>query len=374
MTVTVPRELLISTRKGLFVAARAPGKHGWSVARTSFLGDRVSLALVDARDGLWYAALDHGHFGVKLQRSDDRGRTWTEIAAPAYPPKPAGLDDKDGNGKPVDWNTRLVWSLAAATDKDGALWAGTLPGGLFRSDDRGASWHLVEALWNHPSRQKWFGGGADEAGVHSICVDPRDPKKVVVAVSCGGVWRTEDAGATWYNRSEGMVARFMPPDRQRDPDIQDPHRVVQCAGAPHVFWAQHHCGIWRSTDDLVSWREITGVAPSSFGFAVAVHPYDPDTAWFVPALSDEKRVPVDGQVVVTRTRDGGKTFDVLRHGLPDRFAYDLVYRHALAVADDGMTLAFGSTTGNLWVTADQGEHWHLLSAHLPPISAVTWAA
>ena len=371
--MTPPRELLVSTRKGLFVIARAPGPTGWSVARAAFLGDRVSLALVDPRDGLWYAALDHGHFGVKLQRSDDRGRTWTEIAAPAYPPKPEGLDDRDGNGKPVDWSTKLVWSLAAATDKDGALWAGTLPGGLFRSDDRGASWRLVESLWNHPARQKWFGGGADEPGIHSICVDPRDPRKVVVGVSCGGVWRTEDAGKSWTNRSAGMVARFMPPDRQGDGDIQDPHLVVQCAGAPHVFWSQHHCGIWRSTNDLASWEEVT-VQPSSFGFAVAVDPRDPDTAWFIPAQSDEKRIPVEGRLVVTRTRDGGKTFDVLRHGLPDRFAFDLVFRHAFAVAHDGETLGFGSTTGNLWVSGDAGEHWQLLSAHLPPVAAVTWAA
>src|SRR5262245_22320665 len=132
--MTAPRELLISTRKGLFVAGRAPGPVGWSVARASFLGDRVSLTLVDPRDGMWYAALDHGHFGVKLQRSEDRGRTWTEVAAPAYPPKPDGLDDKDGNGKPIDWSTKLIWAMAPAHDKPGALWAGTLPGGLFRSD------------------------------------------------------------------------------------------------------------------------------------------------------------------------------------------------------------------------------------------------
>jgi hypothetical protein len=195
----------------------------------------------------------------------------------------------------------------------------------------------------------------------------------VVGVSCGGVWRTEDAGVSWTNRAHGMIARFMPPERQGDVDIQDPHLVVQCPGDPTVFWSQHHCGIFRSTDDLGSWHEITSVPPSSFGFAVAVHPTDPRTAWFVPAQSDEKRVPVDGQVVVTRTRDGGETFDVLRQGLPDRFAFDLVFRHALAIASDGDSLAFGSTTGNVWTTADQGDHWQLLSAHLPPVAAITWA-
>jgi photosystem II stability/assembly factor-like uncharacterized protein len=369
--MTAPRELLISTRKGLFVATRTAG--AWAISHASFIGDRVTLAMVDPRDRAWYAALDHGHFGVKLHRSEDQGRTWTEIASPAYPPKPEGLDDKDGNGKPIQWTNKGIWALAPALDRPGALWAGTAPGGLFRSDDRGATWKLNEGMWHNPARQRWFGGGADEPMVHSICVDPRDPRKVVIAISCGGVWRSEDAGATWTNRAHGMIARFMPPDRQGDVDIQDPHLVVQCAAAPQVFWSQHHCGIFRSTDDLGSWHELTGAQPSTFGFAVAVHPRDPDTAWFVPAQSDEKRVPVEGQVVVTRTRDGGKRWETLRHGLPDRFAFDLVFRHALAVADDGDTLAFGSTTGGLWTTGDQGDHWTLLSAHLPPIAAVTWS-
>ena len=164
----------------------------------------------------------------------------------------------------------------------------------------------------------------------------------------------------------------MPPDRVGDVDIQDPHRVVQCAGAPTAYWAQHHCGIFRSTDDLGQWTEITEAGPSTFGFAVVVHPRDPDTAWFVPAVKDEIRVPVDGDLVVTRTRDGGKTFDVLRQGLPQEHAYDLVYRHALAIGPDGDTLAFGSTTGSVWVTGDQGDSWTALGHHLPPVAAVSF--
>src|SRR5207253_438195 len=152
-----------------------------------------------------------------------------------------------------------------------------------------------------------------------------------------------------------------------EPNIQDGHRMVQCPAQPDVLWVQHHNGIFRTTDGSKSWSEITDVQPSVFGFAVAVHPHDPETAWFVPAQKDETRVPVGGHVVVTRTRDGGKHFETLTKGLPHEHAYDLTYRHGLAVDDTGDRLAFGSTTGSLWISDNQGDSWQCLSSHLPPI-------
>lgn len=362
--------LLISTRKGLFEAERSGDTY--RVTRGHFVGDNVTLALADPRDGGLYAALDHGHFGVKLHRSDDRGKTWIEIATPAYPKQPEGEVEKNMWGKERKWSTALVWSLAPALDKAGALWAGTIPGGLFRSDDRGASWRIVEALWFHPDRPRWNGGGKDDAGIHSICVDPRDPKAVAIAVSTGGVWRTRDGGATWANTAHGMRAEYVPPEHTHDGNSQDVHCLVQCASTPTTWWVQHHNGIFRSTDDMASWTEITKAGPSVFGFPVIVDPDDANTAWFVPAIKDEKRIPVDGKVVVTRTRDGGETFDVLSRGLPDTFAYDLVYRHAFARAADG-TLAFGSTTGNVFASRDRGDSWSVISNYLPPVHAVTFA-
>lgn len=362
--------ILASTRKGLFTIS--PGGSGWERPQVAgFLGDPVTLTAVDPRDGAWYAALDLGHFGVKLHRSDDRGATWTEIAAPAYP---EGATVGGGDGKPSQPATlKLVWSLAAGgADQPGRLWAGTVPGGLFRSDDRGESWKLVEGLWNEPSRANWFGGGADAPGIHSISVDPRDSRRVLVAVSCGGVWETHDDGASWSVRCKGMSAAYMPPERQDDPTIQDPHQLVRCPAEPDVLWVQHHNGIYHSTDCGQTWRELT-VEPSSFGFAVAVHPKDGRKAWFVPAIKDEKRIPVDGALCVTHTADGGETFTAQRAGLPQQAAYDLVYRHALAIDGSGERLAFGSTTGSLWVTENGGDSWHPLSHHLPPIYAVTFA-
>lgn len=362
--------LYAATRKGLFTIDRSPS--GWRVSRAAFLGDAVSIVQPMSGDRV-YAALGLGHFGVKLHRSDDAGETWTEIAAPTYPPKPEGLDDRDGNGRTVEWRVEMIWALAEGGDRPDTLWCGTLPGGLFRSEDAGATWELNRPLWDHPGRKRWFGGGADIPGLHSVCVDPRDSRRVFAGVSCGGVWLTEDAGATWACRAQGMRAEYMPPELQFDPGIQDPHLITQCRAEPDKLWAQHHNGVFRTTDGAESWQEVTDVPPSVFGFAVAVHPHDGDTAWFVPAIKDERRIPVDGKVVVTRTRDGGRSFDVLRDGLPQEHAYDLTFRHALDVDGTGDRLAFGSTTGSLWITEDQGDHWHCVSTHLPPVYSVSFA-
>ena len=267
----------------------------------------------------------------------------------------------------------MIWCLeAGGADQPGVLWAGTIPGGLFKSRDRGSSWELVDSLWQRPERANWFGGGYDQPGIHSICVDPRNSRHLTLAVSCGGIWHSEDEGASWNHRTRGMRAAYMPPERAEDPDIQDPHRMVACPADPERLWVQHHSGIFVSSDRGLNWREIEQAGPSTFGFAVAVHPSDPDCAWFVPAVKDECRVPVDQRLRVTRTRDGGRHFEVLEQGLPQQLCYDLVYRHGLDVDGSGQCLAMGSTTGHLWVSGDQGDSWVLAAGHLPPIFAVRW--
>jgi photosystem II stability/assembly factor-like uncharacterized protein len=360
----------VATRKGLFTLERGPS--GWSIGKASFTGDNCTLVMHDPRNGDLIAALNHGHFGVKMHRSRDGGATWMEIAAPKYPPKPADYVPKvPVEGKPADWSLKLVWALApGGSDEPGVLWCGTLPGGLFRSEDNGDSWELNRPLWDDPLREQWFGGGADHPGIHSICVDPRDARHVILGISSGGVWITRDGGRTWQPGGRGMRAEYMPPERQFEPNVQDAHMVAQCPANPDTLWVQHHNGIFKSTDAAASWSEITDVKPSVFGFAVAVHPADHNTAWFIPAVKDEKRYPADGRVVVNRTRDGGRTFDTLTRGLPQEHAYDLVFRHALDVDETGDRLAFGSTTGSLWMSENGGDSWQTLSSNLPPIYAV----
>lgn len=354
-------QMLVGTRKGLFRFRDGP--KGWSRStEPAFLAEPVTSVLHDARDGAIYVALQHGHFGCKLHRSDDDGATWSELPVPAYP----ASDEPDAK------SLEMIWTLApGGDDEPGKIWAGTLPGGLFVSEDRGQTWQINQPLWDQPSRPTWFGGGYDEAGIHSILVDPRNSKRILIGISCAGSWLTEDGGASWQVVGKGMMAEYLPPDKADDPVGQDPHLLDACAADPDRVWCQHHCGIYVSSDYGRTFTESRDVKPSNFGFAVAAHPTKPDTAWFAPAQLDAFRVPVDGKLVVTRTDDGGKTFRSFSKGLPDE-SYDLIYRHGFVVDPSGTRLAMGSTTGNLWTSADGGESWGLVSSTLPPIVQVAF--
>src|SRR5262245_13388593 len=233
----VSNQLLVSTRKGLFVVARGP--LGWRVKHVAFLGQNATLALPVPGRG-WFAALNLGHFGVKLHHSSDEGQTWEERAVPAYP---EGETVVLGDGKPPrPANLQMIWSLESGSlSQQGRLWAGTLPGGLFRSDDDGRTWELVRGLWDRPERTQWFGGGYDVPGMHSVCVDPRNADVLRVAVSSGGVWRSEDGGRTWRVTSDGL--RYadnmgLPPEMLGNPVTQDVHRMVQCPASPERLWIQ----------------------------------------------------------------------------------------------------------------------------------------
>lgn len=365
-------QLLVATRKGLFQYERN-NSGAWNVKRLSFWGDNVALAVRDPRDGSIYASLEHGHFGAKLHKSTNDGESWEELPAPAYPEgEMLEPSEWDMYKEPRPASTELIWALAAGgDDQPGRIWAGTIPGGLFLSEDEGNSWTLQRTLWDQPDRKKWFGGGRDRPGIHSLLVNPNDSNHVVLGVSCGGVWETKDSGKSWANRANGMRAVYMPPDRANDPSIQDPHCL---AWSPNVttdmMWAQHHNGIFVTIDGCENWNEIEDVKPSVFGFPVVCHPKDPNIAWFIPAHKDEFRIPVEGKVVVTRTSDGGQTFEQLTNGLPQKHAYDLVFRHALDIDATGDRLAFGSTTGSLWISDNGGDEWATISNHLPPVYAV----
>lgn len=345
--------LLVATRKGLFTVERPRGK--WTLTDAAFEGEEVSSVLADARDGAVYAAIRSGR-GSSLVRSNNGARSFEPVGALEIPTELA-----------ADAELLSVCVLeAAGRDKAGELWAGTLSGALFRSLDRGEHWNFVEALWRLPERQRFRATGFPAPALHSVSVDPRDSNHVLVAVSRGGVFATYDGGASFELVGAGLEAEA------RDGELPDPHRLARCRSSPDVIWCQHERGIFRSTDAGKTFASIAA-ASNAFGFAMAAHPYDADTAWFVPARDPHHRVPFDRTLAVEKTRDGGKTFEPRTRGLPQHFAYDVVYRHALDVDDSGTLVALGSTTGNLFLSADGGESFEVISHHLPPIQAVRFS-
>lgn len=354
--------LILGTRKGLFVLARRDGR--WQIEHVTQEGVPISYATIDPRSGRLWACQDHGHWGPKLAYSTDRGRTWEEVPAPAYPE-----GSEVAEGKPAA--TKYLWVLTPGEpQRPERLYVGTVPGGLFVSDDGGRSFRLVESLWNHPSRPQWFGGGFGDAGIHSVVIDPRNPRRWLVGVSCAGVFETGDDGATWEVRNRGLVASFLP-----DPTVEighDPHVMVAAPTDPDVLWQQNHCGIFVSRNGGREWNDVSQAeGPARFGFAVAVDDQSADSAWVVPATSDEQRIAVGGALCVCRTDDGGAHWTRLGEGLPQRQAYDVVFRHALDAA--GGRVAFGSTTGNVYLSEDRGDSWIALGQNFPPVYSVRFA-
>lgn len=359
--------IVLGTRKGLLVFER--NGQGWKLTREGHLGARVSYAMVDSRTGHLFACLDHGHWGAKLSRSTDDGQTWQELAAPAYP---EGEELKPGSPAVL----KYLWCLTeGAASQPGRLYMGTCPGGLFVSNDNGESWELNRPLWDLPSRKvdgMWFGGGMDDPGIHSVLVDPRSPDEVLVGVSCAGVFagQPNKADGEWKTRNKGLLAEFLP---NPESDVgHDPHLIAQCQTHPDVLWQQNHCGIFRSTDRGHKWKSISkkGDVPH-FGFAVAADAEDPNTAWVIPAESDEVRVACDRRLVVSRTTDGGQSWESFSSGLPQENCYDFAFRHALDAS--GPTLTFGTACGSFYVSDDRGESWQAVAHHLPPIYSARFA-
>ena len=359
--------LLLGTRKGSLILER--NGSGWRLQREAHLGARVSYAMVDSRTGELFACLDHGHWGAKLSRSRDAGETWQELPAPKYP---EGEELKPGTPAVLKYLWCLVEGLPS---QPGRLYMGTVPGGLFVSDDHGESWQLDRPLWDHPSRKvdgMWFGGGMDDPGIHSVLVDPRTPDVMLVGVSCAGVFAGRPIASedTWRPRNKGLNAEFLP-----NPDSEvghDPHLVVQCQSRPDVLWQQNHCGIFRSVDRGQTWKSVSTKAETAhFGFAIAADPNDENTAWVIPAESDEVRVACSRRLQVCRTSDGGQTWQSYSSGLPQEHCYDFAFRHALDQSGD--RLAFGTACGSLYISEDRGESWQSFGSHLPPIYSARFA-
>jgi len=352
--------LMVGTTKGLFLLRSDGRRRRWTTSGPYFPGSSVYAAALDTRGGrrrLW-AAPSSMHWGAELVWSDDFGRTWQRPASPLVRfPEASGASLKN------------IWQISPGRPEEPhTLYCGVEPSALFVSRDAGTTWTLNEGLWGHPHREKWWPGFGGLC-LHTVLVDPARPDRLTVATSTGGVYRTDDGGASWRARNSGVRAEFLP---DKHPEFgQCVHKIAQSATRPERLFLQNHWGLYRSDDGGDSWKDVAHGVPSDFGFCMGIHPRDPDTAFIVPLHSDGFRCTPDGKLRVYRTRDAGASWQAMTRGLPQKDALETVVRDGLAV--DGFDPAgvyFGTRSGKLYGSPDEGRTWALLQEGLPPIVCV----
>ena len=348
--------LLVGTRKGLFVLDGDADRKAWNVRGPLCDGWPMHDAIYDAKSGAIFGAGGSNWYGPAVWRSDDLGETWTHSSE--------GLTYGDDAEK-----VTTIWSLA--TGPGGSMYAGVEPAGLFRSGDGGSTWSHVEGLTNHPSRPEWQPGNGGLI-LHSIVPSPDDADRVWVGISSVGAFETSDGGKSWSTRNKGVRAGFMP-EGQQYPDFgQCVHKLVMAADGGEHLYQQNHCGVYRSTDGGKQWKEITPGLPTEFGFPMGAHPRDPKTVWTIPMTEpDAGRFMIDGHAAVYRTSDGGETWQKATDGLPQDNAYISVLREAMAVDSlEPVGVYFGTSTGQLYGSRDEGRSWSIVADNLPAIWSV----
>ncbi|MCZ4306141.1 glycosyl hydrolase [Zoogloeaceae bacterium G21618-S1] len=363
--------LLIATRKGAWILHSDAERQQWRLDGPHFLGQIINHLVLDPRDGrTLLAAASTGHLGPTLFRSTDLGASWQEAAQP-----PAFAPTADGSGRSVK---HTFWLEPGPASEPEVWYAGTSPQGLFRSTDGGSTWAPFSCLNDDAQYREWMGGEQDGTPdgpkLHSIQIDPRDPSHLYIAMSGGGVHESTDGGRSFAPLIDGLdvVEGF---DRS-SPSFHDPHCVRLCPTLPDRLYQQNHCGIYRLDRPATTWQRIGDSMPEDvgdIGFPLVLHPRNPDTLWVFPMNGDDvwPRTSPDGRPAAYRSRDGGNRWQRQDHGLPTEQAWWTVKRQAMC-ADTEATLGlyFGTTSGEVWASADEGDSWQCLARHLPEIYAV----
>lgn len=354
--------VLVGTMKGAFIF-RGDRLGKWEMAGPYFAGMAVYALAFDNRAGRQrlLAGSQSMHWGAMLVSSDDFGRTWTN-------PEEAPVKFPESTGAAL----ANIWQIALGPKNEAdTLYAGVEPAALFVSRDAGTTWSLNEGLWNHPQRERWMPGGGGLC-LHTVLVDPEDANRVRIAVSTAGMYVTEDGGATWRPSNKGVRAEFLP---DKYPEFgQCVHKVVQSKQKPERMFLQNHWGLYRSDDRGENWTDVANGVPSDFGFAMAAHPTDADSAWILPLESDQFRCTPEGKLRVYRTRDAGASWEALSNGLPQENAFETVLRDAMSADSRSPAgVYFGTRSGKVFASADEGQSWQTLAESLPPVVAVKTA-
>ena len=352
--------LLVGTMKGAFLFRSNASRRRWEMAGPYFAGQAVYALAYDGRAGrrrLW-AGTGSEHWGPTVSSSDDFGRTWDT-------PEKTRVRFPEETGASV----KRIWQIRPGrAEEPGTLYCGVEPAALFVTRDDGASWSLDRGLYDHPHRPRWQPGGGGLC-LHTIVPDAGRRDRMFVAISTGGVYRTDDGGATWRPRNIGVRAEYQP---DQYPEFgQCVHKIVQHPARPERLFLQNHWGLYRSDDAGDSWKDIANGVPSDFGFAMAAHPHDSGTAYIVPLESDGFRCVPEGRLRVYRTRDAGRSWRPLTRGLPQAGAYETVLRDALATdTRDPAGVYFGTRSGRVYGSRDDGASWKCIADSLPPVVCV----
>jgi photosystem II stability/assembly factor-like uncharacterized protein len=352
--------LLVGTMKGAFVLRSNASRKKWDVGGPYSIGSPVYAMAFDQRRGrrrLWWAQQSF-RWGTVLCSSDDYGKTITEpeTYSVKFPPE-------------SQLTLKNIWQICLGRDDDpDTMYCGVEPAALFESHDAGKTWSPVEGVLNHPHRPKWQPGGGGLC-LHTIVPDPANPRRMMIAISTAGAYRTDDGGATWQARNEGVRAEFLP---EKYPEFgQCVHKIARHPSRPDRLFLQNHWGLYRSDDAGNSWKDIANGVPSDFGFCMAAHPHDPDTVYIVPIESDEYRCTPGGKLRVYRTQNAGASWEAMTRGLPQKNALETILRDSMATDTcDPAGIYFGTRSGKVYGSSDDGKSWRAIIEGLPPVVCV----
>ncbi len=381
--------VLVGTKKGAFVLTSDGKRKSWEINGPFFAGWEIyHLKGSPADPNRLYASQTSGWFGQLIQRSNDGGKTW-DVPGGAPEPGPGGMpagqsnkfsyDTSPETGKPLTthqwydgtqhpWEFKRVWHLEPSLSEPDTVYAGVEDAAMFRSTDGGTTWHELAGLRGHGTGPKWS-PGAGGMGLHTILIDPANPKRMYVAISAAGTFRTDDWGSTWKPINRGLRSQYIP-----DPNAEVGHCVHRIAlhrSRPNVLFMQKHWDVLRTDDAGESWHEVSGNLPSDFGFVVDVHAHEPETIYVVPIKSDSEHFPPDGKLRVYRSRTGGNEWEPLAKGLPQSNCYVNVLRDAMSVDSlEPCGVYFGPTGGQVYASADAGDSWTAIVHDLPAVLSV----